>query len=155
MWKVAAGSILARALAASNGRCWCDGPQAFPSSRTKIRSPPECAGGQFGEERPAFIRQHDVARFARLALAHGYGSSLGVEVTGAHPRQFAVAAAGDQSAFDDVAESAIAGVHDPPALVIRQEVDNGRIRLAERLHLAPGLVRRDAAFVKGMVERGL
>ena len=37
------------------------------------------ADGQFGKERPAFIRQRNVARFARLALAHGYCSGLGVQ----------------------------------------------------------------------------
>src|SRR5208337_1279548 len=45
------------------------------------------ASSQFCKEGAALVCQHDVARFARLALAHGYGSDLGVEVGGAHPGQ--------------------------------------------------------------------
>src|ERR1700739_3847820 len=35
------------------------------------------ASRQFGKERAALVSQHDVARFARLAFAHGYSSRVG------------------------------------------------------------------------------
>ena len=155
MWKVAAGSILARALAASKGRCWCDGPQALPSSRTKTRSRPvRPAVSSAKSARPSSVST-TWRGFPAFELANGDRPGLGVEIGGAHPGQLAIAATGEQSAFDDVAESAIAGVHDPPAFVVGQEVDNGRVGLAERLHLAPCLVSRDAAIMEGVIERGL
>src|SRR5271170_3514819 len=76
--------------------------------------------GPFGEERVPLVRQNDVARFARLALADGYGPRLGVEVSGAHAGQLAVAAARDQGAFHMLRK--------PPSLAftIRRHLPSGR-----------------------------
>ena len=70
----------------------------------KIGSLPSLPAVNVHEQPLAFIRQDDVARLARLALADGDHAGIGVEIGSVHRGQFGIAAAGQQRAADKIAE---------------------------------------------------
>ena len=54
---------------------------------------------------------------------------------------------------NQIAKPALRGVDEAFALGIVQVMDHRRVGLAKGLNLAPGVISRNLAFVKSMVER--
>src|SRR5713101_5923453 len=92
------------------------------------------------EQRAPFIIQYDMARFPSLARANMNGAAIPVEVKGGHCRQLAVARAGQQRRFDDLAEILVARVQEPPCLVGGQISHTRGVGLWEGPDAAPCII---------------
>ncbi len=115
---------------------------------------PRAPGRQTGEEGCAFIRQHHMARRARLALSDADRPRIGVEVGNFQPRQLAITAARLQRRAEQRAEVRIGSIDEACRFRHRQIAHPRDRHRTERLELAsPGVSHADVPFVKGVVQR--
>jgi len=77
--------------------------------------------------------------------------SVWIVVTDLEPAEFAVASAAQERCMSEVAERALAGIEQARDFVLGEIADDWGIEGFERLHAAPGIIRRYQSCAPGSI----
>ena len=113
------------------------------------------AGGERVKERNTLVRQHDVARLARLRQPDKQRSQIRIEIADEQARELLIATARQQRGLDELPEIRVGGIYQPLGVRDRETLLPSGRGLREGLDARPCLVARDLFLAQRVIERGL